>query len=187
MTSSPQSQYFRLLDLPFELRSLVLSSIDRPRERAAIARTCKLLREEIENKLYSEVVLRDSLDLDALYASLEVKPARILDIKHFEALYPFGLVERQQESVSSDDALSEPEAIRAAKWARVDLEQERIGRAAELLINMKKLQSLSIRPQDLRPYTEPDWGEDKKASSTFRRVVDVAASHNGFLLSRELF
>jgi hypothetical protein len=79
-----------LCNLPAELRAIVLSYLPRTHDRAAIAKTCRLLRDEVDVYLYSEVVLRDIGASRALHAAFISKPHRLLLVKHITYLYPFG-------------------------------------------------------------------------------------------------
>lgn len=81
---------FPLFDLPTELRAIVLSFLPGPHERAALARTCRLLNGEVEQNLYSDVVLRDFDASKALHRAFIAKPSRLLLVKHMTYLYIFG-------------------------------------------------------------------------------------------------
>lgn len=130
-----------LLDLPFELRTLIFSFLASPTARSTISLTCKSLHEEVDSFLYCDIVLHNSHGAKALYRALQAQPRRTWKIKHFTYLYAFGdegFGETTIEPLPSNDS-GKPHTISRSQHSLTP--QFRISNIYQLPL----LQSLTIR------------------------------------------
>lgn len=80
---------FKLLDLPLELIDAILSQLPTSESRSATSQTCKLLHDEVDRHLFSDIELGSRHAFFRFLEATRSKPTRLLLVRRYALRFHF--------------------------------------------------------------------------------------------------